>query len=204
MTQKERMLKGLLYICDDPDLAKQNEYKKGILKDFNDESNIDVVGKQELLKKLFAHIGEGSFINYPFRCDYGCNISVGKNFYANFDCIFLDVNTITIGDNVFFAPRVCIYTAGHPIDKDIRNEQLEYGYPVTIGNDVWIGGNVVINPGVTIGDNVVIGSGSVVTGDIPSNTVCAGVPCRVIREITDRDKEYWMNEKKRKEVCKKC
>lgn len=195
MTQKERMLKGMLYIADDSELKEMNEYKKNILKEFNDESNIDAVGKQELLKKLFEHFGEGSYVSYPFRCDYGCNISVGKNFYANFDCIFLDVNKIKIGDNVFMAPRVCIYTAGHPIDKDIRNEQLEYGYPVTIGNDVWVGGSVVINPGVTIGDNVVIGSGSVVTKDLPSNTVCAGVPCKVIREITDEDRVYWQKEK---------
>lgn len=197
MTQKERMLEGMLYICDDPELKEMNEYKKTILKEFNDESNIDVMNKQKLLKKLFAHFGEGSFINYPFRCDYGSNISVGEHFYANYDCIFLDVNKITIGDNVLLAPRVCIYTAGHPIDKDIRNEQLEYGYPVTIGNDVWIGGNVVINPGVTIGNNVVIGSGSVVTKDIPSDTVCAGNPCKVIRKITDSDREYWQKEKNR-------
>ncbi|QWB96674.1 sugar O-acetyltransferase [Mycoplasmatota bacterium] len=119
------------------------------------------------------------------------NIHIGKHFYANYDCIFLDVNKITIGDNVFIAPRVCIYTAGHPIDKDTRNEELEYGYPVTIGNDVWIGGNVVINPGVTIGDNVVIGSGSIVTKDIESNCVAAGNPCKKIRDITDEDKKYW-------------
>lgn len=197
MTQKERMLSGLLYICEGDELTQAIEHRREVLKLFNDEADTDIIKKQELLKKLFAHFGKGSFINYPFRCDYGCNISVGENFYANFDCIFLDVNKIVIGDNVFLAPRVCIYTAGHPIDKDIRNEQLEYGYPVTIGNDVWIGGNVVINPGVTIGNNVVIGSGSVVTHDLPSNTICAGVPCKVIREITQEDKIYWQQEKDR-------
>ncbi len=195
MTQKERMLQGKLYIANDKELKELNQYKNECLRQFNDESNIDSQGKQEILKRLFKHIGKNSFINYPFRCDYGCHISVGDNFYANYDCIFLDVNQITIGNNVFLAPRVCIYTAGHPIDKDIRNEQLEYGYPVTIGNDVWIGGNVVINPGVKIGSNVVIGSGSVVTHDIPDNVVVAGVPCKVIRPITDKDKEYWEKQK---------
>lgn len=126
-----------------------------------------------------------------FFCDYGCNISIGDNFYANYDCIMLDVNKITIGDNVFMAPRVCVYTAGHPIDKDVRNAQLEYGYSVTIGNDVWIGGNTVINPGVTIGNNVVIGSNSVVTHDIPDGVVACGNPCRVIRKITDDDALFW-------------
>lgn len=135
-------------------------------------------------------------INKPFYCDYGCHISIGDNFYANFDCIFLDVNRITIGNNVFLAPRVSIYTAGHPIDKDVRNTGLEYGYEVKIGNDVWIGGNTVINPGVTIGDDVVIGSNSVVTKSIPSGVVAGGNPCRIIRKITEEDKLYWEKQAK--------
>ncbi|MDY4858064.1 MAG: sugar O-acetyltransferase [Candidatus Onthovivens sp.] len=197
MTEKERMLKGMLYIAKDEELSKLYEYKKTILKEFNDESNTDTNKKQELLKNLFKNFGKNSLINYPFRCDYGFNISVGDNFYANMDCIFLDVNEIIIGNNVMLGPRVNIFTAGHPIDKDIRNELLEYGYKVVIGNDVWIGGNVTINPGVKIGNNVVIGSGSVVTHDIEDNVIACGNPCKVIRKITLEDKKYWEEQKKK-------
>lgn len=153
---------------------------------------------------MFGKVGENICINKPFRCDYGINIEIGDNFYANFDCIILDVNKVIIGNNVLFAPRVSIYTAGHPIDKDVRNKMLEFGKQVIIGNDVWIGGNVIINPGVKIGNNVVIGSGSVVVKDIPSNVVAAGNPCKVIREITDLDKEYWskLNDEYDREILK--
>ena len=120
--------------------------------------------------------------------------TVGDNFYANMDCIFLDVNEIIIGNRVLLGPRVSIFTAGHPIDKDVRNTGLEYGHKVIIGDDVWIGGNTVINPGVTIGSNVVIGSGSVVTKDIPSDCIAYGNPCRVARKITKNDKDYWTKE----------
>lgn len=136
-------------------------------------------------------IGENFKIQTPFYCDYGNNIYVGDNFFANFDCLILDVAEVHIGDNVMFAPRVNIFTAGHPIDAEVRNTNLEFGMTVTIGDNVWVGGNVTINPGVNIGDNVVIGSGSVVTRDIPSDTVAVGNPCRVIRAITDADKKYW-------------
>lgn len=196
MTEKERMLNGMLYkSLSDPELKELKKQKDIICSKFNDEANTDVSAKQALLKKLFKNTGENFYIEPPFHCDYGCNISVENNFYANFDCIFLDVNEIVIGNNVLIAPRVCIYTAGHPIDKDVRNEYLEYGYRVEIGNDVWIGGNTVINPGVKIGNNVVIGSGSVVTHDIPSDVVAAGNPCRVIRKITSKDKDFWMKQK---------
>ena len=196
MTERERMLAGKLYkSVGNQELHSLKEKKDVIIAKFNDESNVNIGEKQKLLKELFKKTGNNFYIEPPFHCDYGCNITVGENFYANFDCIFLDVNEIIIGNNVFLAPRVCIYTAGHPIDKDIRNEYLEYGYRVTIGNDVWIGGNTVINPGVNIGDNVVIGSGSVVTHDIPSNVVAAGNPCRVLRPITIADKEFWGKQK---------
>ena len=127
----------------------------------------------------------------PFNCDYGCNTFIGKNFYANMDCIFLDVARITIGDRVFFGPRVGLYTPYHPIDATVRSSGPEGARPITIGNDVWFGGNVVVGPGVTIGDDVVIGAGSVVVKDIPSHSVAVGNPCHVIREITDADCEYW-------------
>lgn len=131
----------------------------------------------------------------PFHCDYGKNIEVGENFFANYNCIILDVAKVTIGKNVMFAPNVSIYTAGHPIHPDSRNSGYEYGIPVTIGDNVWIGGSVVINPGVTIGNNVVIGSGSVVTKDIPDNVIAVGNPCRVIREITEEDRKYYYKDR---------
>ena len=135
-------------------------------------------------------------VEQTFHCDYGCHIHVGEDFYANYDCTIIDVCEVRIGDNVFLAPKVGIYTAGHPIDAGVRNSGLEFGAPVTIGDNVWIGGNAVINPGVTIGSNVVIGSGSVVTKDIPDNVIAVGNPCRVLREITREDRDYW-EEKKR-------
>lgn len=198
MSQVERMLAGKLYSCMVPDKKREEmNVKKAIFLDqFNATSFADYKTREELARKIFASVGKNFMINKPFYCDYGCHISIGDNFYANFDCIFLDVNRITIGNNVFLAPRVSIYTAGHPIDKDVRNTGLEYGYEVKIGNDVWIGGNTVINPGVTIGDDVVIGSNSVVTKSIPSGVVAGGNPCRIIRKITEEDKLYWEKQAK--------
>ena len=197
MSQIKRMLEGKLYSClvKDEMREKMFDNRGKFLDEFNSTAFNDFKTREKLIRQNFAKVGNNCCINRPFYCDYGCNITVGESFYANFDCIFLYVNEIIIGDNAFLAPRVCIYTAGHPIDKDIRNEYLEYGYRVTIGNDVWIGGNTVINPGVNIGDNVVIGSGSVVTHDIPSNVVAAGNPCRVLRPITIADKEFWTKQK---------
>jgi maltose O-acetyltransferase len=123
--------------------------------------------------------------------DYGVNVHLGKNFYANYDSIFLDVAPISIGDNVMIGPRTSLYTAGHPLSATVRRDGLEYGHPITIGDDVWIGGSVTICPGVTIGDNVVIGAGSVVTKDIPSGVLAAGVPATPIRPITEADEIYW-------------
>lgn len=148
-----------------------------------------------LLKKLLGRIGKNFTIEQSFKCDYGYNIRLGENFYANYNCIFLDCAEVLIGDNVMLAPNVSIYTAGHPVDAERRNSGLEYAIPVKIGNNVWVGGNVVINPGVTIGDNSVIGSGSVVTRDIPANVIAAGNPCRVIREITEEDRQFYFKKR---------
>lgn len=196
--QYERMLSGKLYTCNIKDEKREEAFslRNEFLDKFNSTSFSDFDERGRLVKKYFRSVGNNVTINKPFYCDYGSNIILGDNFYANFDCIFLDVNTITIGNNVFLAPRVCIYTAAHPIDKDVRNEYLEYGYPVKIGNDVWIGGNTVINPGVTIGNNVVIGSNSTVVKDIPSGVIACGNPCRVIRKITEEDKIKWNLERK--------
>ncbi len=150
----------------------------------------------EELKKCFKAAPDDMVLIPPVYFDHGNRISFGKHFFANTDLTILDENYVTFGDNVFLAPHVSIYTAGHPIDKRVRNLELEYAKPVTIGDDVWIGGNVVINPGVTIGSDVVIASGSVVVKDIPSHVVAGGNPCYVIRKITEKDKMNWENQLK--------
>ncbi len=197
MTEKELMLAEELYVSSDRELVEMQMRRFRFMDEFNATKYEDFATREKLARELFAHVGKNVHINKPFHCDYGCHISIGDNFFSNFDCIMLDVNRITIGDNVFIAPRVSLYTAGHPIDKDIRNEHLEYGKAITIGNDVWIGGNVVINPGVTIGSNVVIGSGAVVTKDIPDGVVACGNPCVVKRKITEEDKIFWQKEKEK-------
>ena len=191
MTEKERMLSGKLYMANDAALKQDFMRSRRLTRLINATTEEQLEERQRLFYELLGSAGENCWIETPFHCDYGCHIHVGDNFYANYDCIMLDVCDIHIGNNVFFGPRVCIYTAGHPIDADVRNTLLEYGKPVQIGDNVWVGGSTVINPGVTIGSNVVIGSGSVVTGDIPDGVVAAGVPCRVIRNITERDKAFW-------------
>lgn len=197
MTEKEKMLSGNLYMANDKELKADAKKSRMLTRLFNNTTEEQKEYRAELLKELFKKTGDNIYIEPSFKCDYGCNISVGNNFYANFDCIILDVCNVDIGENVFFAPRVCIYTAGHPIDAEVRNTGLELGKPVKIGNNVWVGGSTVINPGVIIGNNVVIGSGSVVTKDIPDNVIAVGNPCRVLRKITEEDKIYW--EKKKEE-----
>ena len=202
-TEKELMLLGELYTSFNDELKEDCRRSRQLTRLFNTTTEEQSEYRTELLKKLFKKTGEHIYIEPPFRCDYGSNISIGDYFYANFDCIILDVNEVIIGDNVLFAPRVCIYTAGHPIDAEIRNSGVEFGKKIKIGNNVWVGGSTVINPGVTIGDNVVIGSGSVVTKDIPDNVIAVGNPCKILREITDEDKKYWEEQlQRRKELLK--
>jgi len=191
MTEKEKMLKGMLYLAKDPQLKKEFESAKRKVRLFNLTNENELDRRTDILNSLFKKVGDDSYIEPPFRCDYGYNISVGKKFYANYDCIMIDVTEISIGDYVMFGPRVSIYTAEHPIDPTIRATGLEYGKPVHIGNNVWIGGDTVINSGVTIGEGAVIGSGSVVVKDIPNNVVAAGNPCKVIRDITEEDYLKW-------------
>ena len=150
-----------------------------ILFDFNNLRPKDLDKREEIIKKLFRKTGKDFYIESPFYCDYGFNITIGENFYANHNLVILDGAEVIIGDNVFIAPNVGIYTAGHPIDIEQRNKGIEYAKSIKIGNNVWIGGNVCIMPGVTIGDNVTIGAGAVVTKDIPSNVTAFGNPCKV-------------------------
>ncbi|MEO1773234.1 sugar O-acetyltransferase [Candidatus Enterococcus ferrettii] len=190
-TQKERMLAEELYMADDQELAKDCKRSRQLTRLFNQTTEEQQEYRQELLKQLFQQTGEKIYIEPPFRCDYGSNTVIGENFYANFDCVILDVAKVTIGKNVMFGPRVGIYTPGHPIDPGVRVRGLEFGTSVTLGDNVWVGANTTINPGVAIGSNVVIGSGSVVTRDIPDDVVAAGNPCRVLRKITKEDTAYW-------------
>ena len=185
---------GLPYISDDA-VFDQQKVTRRLLREFNttDPSDFETLGR--LAGKIVSGAQENVSIMPPFYCDYGFHIQVGKGFFANYNCTILDVGKVTIGENVLLAPNVSIYTAGHPVHPAARQSGYEYGIPVTIGNNVWLGGNVVITPGVHIGDNVVIGAGSVVTKDIPANVVAAGNPCRVIRRITDADKKYYYKDR---------
>ena len=185
MTNKERRDAQMAYISDESVFEEQKISRKKLQKlNFMDRSDFDGIGKA--IQDLFGK-SEGAFVNPPFFCDYGTNIEVGKNFFANYNCTIIDVAKVRIGDNCQFAPNVSIYTAGHPIHPVSRNSLYEYGKEVIIGDNVWIGGNTVICPGVHVGSNTVIGAGSVVTRDIPDWCVAAGNPCRVIRKITDDD-----------------
>lgn len=187
-SEKDKMLSGELYKSFDAELLAERQRAKEIVFRYNSLQPSMIEERNELLKSLFGSVKGNFFIEPPFRCDYGCNIEIGENFYANYNLVILDCAKVTIGDNVLIGPNVGIYTAGHPLHFELRNEEWEFASPITIEDNVWIGGNVVLNPGVTIGRNSVVGSGSVVTKDIPANVVAAGNPCRVIREITDADK----------------
>lgn len=190
MSEKEKMLKGLPYQPWEQVLEEERNRAKDVLFAFNAMKPSMRKERKELLASLLDALGE-FHIESPFQCDYGYNIHVGENFYANHNCIMLDCAPITIGDNVMLAPNVAIYTAGHPIYAQTRNTGIEYALAVTIGDNVWIGGNTVINPGVHIGNNVVIGSGSLVNKDIPDNVLAVGNPIHIIREITEADKDYF-------------
>ncbi|TDB62273.1 sugar O-acetyltransferase [Arundinibacter roseus] len=191
MTEKEKMLAGKPYQAFGEELFRERQYAKEVLFDFNALRPTEVDARNELLRKLLGKTEENFFFEPPFRCDYGYNISIGDYFYANYNLIILDCAPVTIGHHVFIAPNVGLYTAGHPIHHELRNEEYEYAFPISIGDNVWIGANVVVNPGVSIGSNSVIGTGSVVTKDIPDNVIAFGNPCRVVRNITEEDKKYY-------------
>ena len=184
MTEKEKMLAGMVYSAVDEQLLDELNAVKAVIHKYNLLSPADVGGRLEVLKGLLGAVGDDDIIiNQPFYCDYGKHIRVGKRFFANFHFTVLDEARVTIGDDCFIGPNVSIYTACHSTDPVERNTRREWAEPVTIGDNVWIGGTVTILPGVTIGDNVTIGAGSVVTKDIPSNVVAVGNPCRVIKHL---------------------
>ena len=196
MNQKERMLANLPYKAWMDGLSEERMACKKKIFEYNNTPPDQVERKREILKSLLGSCGD-DYVNIesPFHCDYGYNISVGENFFANYNFVVLDVGKVTIGDNAQIAPNVAIYTAGHPVHPDSRNSGYEYGIDVTIGDNVWIGGNSCIMPGVTVGNNVVIGAGSVVTKDLPDNVIAFGNPCKVIREITEEDRDYYFRDR---------
>lgn len=184
MTEKEKMMAGMIYDANyDPQLIEERLDCKMMCREYNNLSPKDMEGRTELLRRMLGTVEGEILIEQPFLCDYGYNIHVGKNFYSNFNLVILDGAPVRFGDNVFIAPDCGFYTAGHPLEAAERNKGLEYARPITVGDNVWFGAHVSVLPGVTIGDNCVIGAGSVVNKDIPANSLAAGNPCRVIRQI---------------------
>jgi acetyltransferase-like isoleucine patch superfamily enzyme len=194
ISEKEKSLTGKLYKASDEELAGERRIARELVFRYNTLLPGETEERSSIIRQLFARTGARFLIEPPFYCDYGFNISIGENFYANYNLTILDCAATEIGDNVLIGPNVGIYPAGHPVHPDLRLAELEFAFPVRIGNNVWIGGSTVINPGITIGNNTVIGSGSVVTKDIPSDVVAAGNPCRVIRSITVKDKKYYFRD----------
>ena len=196
MDIKERMANGYLYLSDDSDLlTEQAEYLE-LLYDYNHTRPKEAEKRAEILTKLFAEVGEDCYIEPPLHANWGCHTHLGNAVYANFNLTLVDDADIYIGDHVMLAPNVVIATAGHPIEPNLRKKAAQFNIPVHIENNVWIGAGAVILPGVTIGENSVIGAGSVVTKDVPKNSVAYGNPCRVVREINEHDREYYYKNRK--------
>ncbi|HAZ0648805.1 chorismate mutase [Enterococcus faecium] len=182
-TEKEKMIAGELYFANDPELVADRMFARSQSQIINQAESAEL--RSQLLKETFGRTGKKIYMEPVINFDYGYNIFVGENFYANFNCTFLDVSTIEIGDNCMFAPNVQLYTATHPLHPVKRNSGLEYAKPIKIGNNVWLGGGVIVTPGATLGDNVVVGAGSVVTKSFPDNVVIAGNPARIIKTVEE-------------------
>jgi maltose O-acetyltransferase len=185
-TEKEKMIAGELYNAEDPELKEGRKTCRVLLRKYNASTDDEEETRLEILTKLLGKTTNNKIkLEPPFYCDYGYNIFAGENFYMNFDCVILDCARVDIGDNVLCGPKVQIYTATHPLEAEERIKGAEFAKPIKIGNNVWIGGGAIICPGVTIGDNTTIGAGSVVTKDIPSDVLAAGVPCKVIKKLKE-------------------
>ena len=196
MTQKERMLAGLAYKAEDPELRKEYLENKKRVHEYNAHDPLDLKWLDRSAREILGGAGKNLTMCQPVHFDYGRHTYVGDNFFSNYNLCVLDVADVVIGDNVFIAPNVSIYTAGHPLHPDSRNSMYEYGIGITIGDNCWIGGSVTICPGVHIGAGCVIGAGSVVVKDIPPYSLAVGNPCRVVREITEEDRDFYFKDKK--------
>ena len=186
-TEKEKMIAGELYFANDPELVSDRMFARSQSQIINQAESAEL--RSQLLKETFGRTGKKIYMEPVINFDYGYNIFVGENFYANFNCTFLDVSTIEIGDNCMFAPNVQLYTATHPLHPVKRNSGLEYAKPIKIGDNVWLGGGVIVTPGVTLGNNVVVGAGSVVTKSFPDHVVIAGNPARIIKTVEEEPLE---------------
>ena len=185
---KERMLRGELYLADDPELVADLARAQALVERYNATPHAAEEERRDLLRELLGEVGEGVVVKPPFRCDYGSGISIGDRTFVNYGCVMLDVAPIRIGSACQLATNVQLLTATHPVDPEARRLGWEYGEPITIGDNVWLGGGVVVCPGVEIGDDTVVGAGAVVTRDLPSGVVAVGNPARVLREIGDEDR----------------
>lgn len=194
MTLEERMESGKLYNSADEALqAKQRAFNE-LVYDFNTTRPSEIERRTELLRQIFAEVGEGCYIEPPLRANWGSHTHLGNHVYANFNLTLVDDTHVYIGDHVMIGPNVTITAAGHPVDPDLRRETVQFNFPVRIEENAWIGAGAILLPGVTIGKNSIIGAGSVVTKDIPADVVAMGVPCRVVREIGPRDKEFYFRD----------
>ena len=197
MTEYEKMIKGLLYDPGDEEIAKKQIPYLDKLWEFNQLKPSQTKEKETYMKEVFAECGDNNYIELPFHANFGGHhVHLGSYVYANFNLTLIDDGHIYIGDRVMIGPNVTIATAGHPVDPDLRRKNLQYNKDVHIGENVWIGAGVIIMPGITIGKNTVIGAGSIVTKDIPENCIAVGNPCRVMREVSARDKEYFYKNEK--------
>lgn len=194
---KNRMHTGELYLPTDKEIFEEQVRCLDRLYDFNQTRPTELKKRAEMLGEMFAEIGEGCYIEPPFHANFGGkHVHFGKNIYANFNLTLVDDTHIYVGDYTMFGPNVTVASAGHPILPELREQAYQYNMPVHIGKNCWLGAGVIVLPGVTIGDNTVVGAGSVVTKDLPSNVVAVGNPCRVLREINDKDREYYYKDKK--------
>lgn len=192
-TEKEKMLAGQLYLAADEELSEERLKARQLLKKLNDSDPEDLRLRKQVFSALLGEIGNDFWIEPPFYCDYGYNIRAGHQVYFNFDCVVLDVAQVTIGDRCLFGPNVQLYTATHPVNWKVRGSLLEYGSPITIGSDVWVGGGAIICPGVTIGDRSIIAAGAVVTRDVAADVLVGGNPARVIKQLEKNDKPPEIN-----------
>ena len=197
MTEREKIHSGDIYQPGDPAIMAEQMVYADLLMEYNTVPHSQMERREALLKRMFAEIGEGCYVEAPFYANWGGHhVHFGKNVYANYGLTLVDDTHIYVGDCTMFGPHVTIATAGHPIDPQLREKGLQYNMPVRIGRNCWLGAGVIVMPGVTIGDNTVIGAGSIVTRDIPANVVAVGNPCRVLRPIGDRDRAYYYKDKR--------